>query len=460
MNNSIAPNTIFQQQNPYENIIQELMQVEGQKKRNLQSQEKTLETKKSAVTDVGSKLTSLHSMLSTFEDPLAHKLNPMSGKSSNKDAISVESTAGIENPGNYTIKVNQLAKNDIVLSDSMASDGSTLSASGNASFTMNIDGKSASIDVDTDHLSNHEVLNSIAAQVNDQFGDKLQASVFKLGDGNVQLSFKGLQAGKQSYISISNEQGDAAGLNLQNIFSEDSLDSKFTIDGVSFERSSNKVQDAVQGLTLKLKQVTDQPGKITVTNDTKSARKNVKDFIDKFNAVNSLIRQKTHLNGKTGEHGPLQDERVIRNLSYNLRSDASLPVASMAGKSIQSLFDIGIELNKDGKMHIEDSDKLDKALGNSPKLVKELFTSDDGLANKLQATIDGAVKGDQNIMDTIKSGIDRKVGRLDDRIADQTEYLKKKEQKLRSKFANLQQLKIQGQNQLNRLSNFQSFLGI
>ncbi len=456
MNNSISPNTIFQQQNPYENIIQELLQVEGQKKRNLQSQEKTLETKKSAISDVGSKLTSLNSMLSTFEDPFAQKLNPMSGKSSNENAISVLSTTGMKNPGNYTIGVNQLAKNDIVLSDSIASDGNTLSASGNASFTMDIDGKSASIAVDTDNLSNHEVLDSIAAQVNDQFGNKLQASVFNLGDGNAQLSFKGLQSGKQSYISISNEQGDAAGLNLQNLFSKDSLNAKFTIDGVSFERSSNKVEDAVQGLTFKLKQVTNQSEKISVTNDTKSAKKNIKDFIDKFNAVNSIIRQKTHLNGETGEHGPLQDERIVRNLSYNLRSDASLPVEGMAGKSIQSLFDLGIELNKDGKMHIEDSDKLDEALQDSPELVKQLFTSDDGLANKLQATIDRAVKGDHSIMDTIKSGIDRKMDRLDDRIADQTEYLNNKEQKLRTKFANLQQLKTRGQNQLNRLSIFRS----
>jgi flagellar hook-associated protein 2 len=459
--NPVTPNPIFRQQNPYEPLIQELLQVDGQKKRDLQSQEKVLQNKKSAISDIGSKMTALNSLLSSFNDPFDNKLNPLAGQSSNKEAVSVVSTNGMENPGNYNISISQLAKNDIMLSGSMASDGNTLSSSGSASFTIGVNGKSASIMVNTANLTNRDVMDAIAGQVNDQLGDILQASVFDLGDGNSELSFKSAKTGEQSYISITNVQGDASSLNLNNMFSQGSLDAKFTIDGVSFQRSSNTVDDAVQGLSFKLKQATSQPVGISITNDTDSARKTIQSFIDKFNDVNSLIRQKTHLNGESGDHGPLQDERVIRNLSFSLRQDAALPVESMAGQqSIQSLADIGIDLKQDGTMYIEDSGKLDNALQSSPDSVKQLFTADDGLANKLQNTIEQAIKGDANTFDSIKDGIDRKMDRLDDRIASQNNYLDNEEQKLRQKYANLRQIISQGQLQFNRLSIFRSSFGI
>jgi flagellar hook-associated protein 2 len=458
---SITPNSIFRQQNPYENIIQELLQVDGQKKRDLQSQEATLKTKKSAISDIGSKMTALNSLLTNFTDPLAHTLDPLAGTSSNTDAISVLSTDGMKHTGSYNISVSQLAKNDIALSDSLTSDGSTLSSSGSASFSIGVNGKSAAISVDTADKTNHEVMDAIAKEVNNQLGDELQASVFNLGNGEAQLSFKSAQSGEQSRIAISDVQGDAAGLNLHNVFAEEgSLNAKFTIDSVSFQRSSNKVDDAVEGLSFKLNEVTSEPANITVSNDTKSVKKTIQSFIDKFNDVNSLIRKDTYLNGKTGDQGPLQDERAIRNLSFSLRQDASLPVKSLEGQSIQSLSDIGIELKQDGTMYIDDSDALDKALQASPENVKQLFTADDGLAHKLQDTVDQAVTGESNMFDTIKNGIDRKVDRLDDHIASQNDYLDSEEKKLRQKYAALQQIKTQGQYQLNRLSIFRSSFGM
>lgn len=449
---NITPGKIFRQQNPYENIIQEMLRADGQRKRELQSQEKTLQAQKSAISDIGSKLTAFNSLLSTFTDPFSHTLRPLSGQSSNSEAVAVLSTAGMESTGNYNISVSQLAKNDVMLSDSMSGAGSTLSTSGSASFTIDVNGKSANIAVNTSNLTSREVMDAIAKQVNDQLGDELQASVFNLGNGDDQLSFKSTQSGEQSYISVSNVQGDAAALNLNNIFSKSSLNAKFTIDHVTFERSSNRVDDAVEGLTLQLKQITNQTEQISITNDTDSARENVQKFIDKFNSVNSIIRQETFLNGDTGSHGPLRDKRMVRNISYQLRNDAALPVQSMSGQNIQSLADIGIALKRDGSMYVEDSDKLDKALQNSPDSVKQLFTADDGLAGRLQTTIDAVIKGESNMVDTLKNSIDSKIDRLDDRIADQNDYLDREEQRLRSKFSQLQQLKRKSQLQLRRLS--------
>ena len=456
---NISPNSVFKQHNPYEQVIQELLQLDGRKKRQLQAQEQTLNTRKTAVSDIGSKLSSLNSLLTTYNDPTNNKLNPLTATSTNKSAVSVLSTSGLNNTGSYNISVSQLAKNDQVLSGSMSSSGTTLSSSGSASFTLSVGGSSASISVNTTGMTNKGVMNAIASQVNSKLGSKLKASVFDLGNGNSQLSFKSVNSGQSSYISFSNVKGDASSLNLSNQYSKSALDAKFTIDNVSFQRSSNKVSDAIQGMTFQLKQVTSQAATINATNDTQTAIKNIKSFIKKFNAANSIIRQKTHLNGKTGDKGPLQGDRSIRNLSYSLRQDASLTVGSMSGQSIQDLANIGIQLKTDGTMYIKDSSKLKNALQTSPQEVKQLFTASDGIIGKMQTTINQAITGSSNLLDTVKNGINRKISMLDKRISAQKEYLKQKETSLRQRYAQLLQTKSLGQNQMKAISIYQSQFG-
>jgi flagellar capping protein FliD len=111
-------------------------------------------------------------------------------------------------------------------------------------------------------------------------------------------------------------------------------------------------------------------------------------------------------------------------------------------------------------MYIKDSGKLDKAMEASPENVKQLFTADDGLANKMKDTIDHAVKGKSNLFDTMKSGIDDRIDRLDDRIDSQKDYLNNEEKKLRRQFSKLQEIQTQGQQQLNWISSIRNSLGM
>lgn len=303
-------------------------------------------------------------------------------------------------------------------------------------------------------------MSAIADQVNNKLGKSLQATVFNVGNGHSELSFKSTKTGEQHYISISNVQGDAAKLNLNNLFSKNSLNAKFTIDGVTFQRSSNTVDNAIQGLSFKLKQVTSgQSVELSVSNDTESAHNTIESFIDKYNDINSLIRQKTHVSSG-GNYGILYGKRTLRNITFSMRNDVSFPVSSLTGQStINSLSDIGIELKNDGSMYIEDSSELKSALKSSPEKVKQLFTADDGLISRLQDTIHRAIKGDHGVLDTIKNGIDNKIDRVDDRIEHQNEYLENQSQMLHKKFAHLRQVIARAQMQSRRLSLFQSRIG-
>ncbi|MGD8428711.1 MAG: flagellar filament capping protein FliD, partial [Balneolaceae bacterium] len=362
--------------NPYESSIKQIMQIEGQKKAQLQDQRSTLTDQKTALSDIDSKLSALNTLLTSFTDSPSDKLSPLTGTSSNPDAVSIVSTSGLNNPGSYNIDITQKAKEDIVLSDAISQSNTDYNANGTGSFDLSIgSGTATTINVNTSGLNNQEVLEAIAAEVNGQLGDQLNASVYKLGDGTSKLSFKSKNTGQTNRINITNQQGDLSSLNLTHQKTASELDAKFTIDGVSFQRSSNLIDDTVQGLTFEIHDTTTNSETLNIERDTDEARKNIEDFIDKFNEANKILRDKTFLNGKTGERGILQKERSVRNLSFNLRNAASQPVSSLSGSPINTLRNIGIELNTDGSMKIADSDALDSALKQNPDGVANLFSA-------------------------------------------------------------------------------------
>ena len=459
---NIPNNPLFGSQ--FESQIQQLLKIDARKKTQLEDQQKNITAKKKALSDIGSKLSSLSSLLTSFKESPAENFEPLAGTSTNPDAINIISTGGLDRTGNYSISVGQLAKRDIVLSDKIASTGTDFNAAGSGSFDISVGSEdSVSINIDTSGLDNHQVLEAIAAKVNDAYGDKVQAAVYELGKGNSKLSFKSVETGEENRVQISNKQGDFNQLNLTNEFSAGELNARFTIDNITFERSSNLIDDVIDGFTFELKQTTDAVEQLNITRDTEAARKNVEDFIERFNEVNDLIRSKTYLNGETGEQGLLQSERTVRTLSYSLRQTLFMPVASAAGSGVNSLADIGIEIGQDGSMSLADSEALETALNENPQAVNQLFSAEDGIAAKLQKNVESYISekvGGSSIFDSLQNSFDRKIERLDNRIESQVDYLDKREEQLRAQFAELSKVIEQGQKQFNSILNFRNRLGL
>jgi len=453
--------SIFQQSNPFESQIQQILRIDRLKKVSLQQEQSNLQTQKTALSDISSKLSSLDSLLTSFSESPQENFRPLTGSSTNSDAVSIVSTSGMNNPASFNTSVNQLAKQDMVISGSLANDGSGLSSAGSGSFDITIGSQAAlTVNIDTTDLTNKEVMDAVATQVNDQLGDNVTTSVFKLDGTNSQLSIKSKETGKDFQISINNVQGDLTGLNLTNKFTTDELNAKFSLDGINFERSSNLISDAVDGLTFELKKTTGADEKLEIVRDLESAKESINSFIEKFNATNEIIRSKTLVDAENEIRGPLSRERNVRNLSHDLRLNSTQQVESLSDSSVSTLADIGIELSQNGTMEITDSKKLDEALQTNPNQLEQLFTAEDGLIAGLQQTVNLHMTGESNVFNSIEQGIDSKIDRLDNRIESENNFLERREEELRAEFAQLQQIIDQGQAQFNQVLSFQNNLGI
>lgn len=457
--NSVS--NLIQQTNPYSNFIDQLVQLESQKKYRLQDQKSTLNDKQSALSKVSSVISDFTSKIDELTSKTSNTFNPLKSTSSDEGAFTIDSIGGLKKTNTYDISVNRKASKDIMLSNVMDGSATDLATGGDGSVDVTIGGKTETIFVsatnsDGTTKTNKEILESFSGSINNLLGNESDSDVFQIdNNGNVQLSIKSAETGYDKRVQFSNSSGaltTVTGNMSHNVVDKggtlNDLDAKFTIDGITFSRGQNTINDAISGMTFTLKDATTGTEQINVTKNIDKARGNVDDFITKFNGMNKQIRQQTFLNGETGNKGPLQDTRAIRNLTINLRQIALRDMGSAASGELKNLSQIGIGFENDGTMKVADSDLLTKALTETPTEVKSLFSKDDSpvmqMYNRAKSFTD---KG--GTISSLKNGLTQKIDFLDNRIESEDNHLMRYEERQRDIFAKIYEMQQKAQSQFN-----------
>jgi len=464
--NSNSISSLIQQTNPYSKFVSELVQLESQQKYKLQDQKSTLNQKQSALSKVSSVVSEFTSKIDELSSKTSNNFNPLKATSSNEAAINIDSISGLKDPNTYDISVTRTASKDITLSNVYDGSATGLASNGDGSLDVTIGGKTQTISVTATHSdgtnkTNKEILDSVSSSINNLLGKKSDSDVFQVdNNGNVQLSVKSAETGYDQRIQFSNATGALASVtsNMSHQKSNlNNLDAQFTIDGITFTRGQNTVDDAISGMTFTLKDSTSNQEQINVTQDIGKARGNVDDFIKKFNKMNTKIRQQTFLNGQTGNRGPLQGMRSVRDLTINLRQIALTDMGSAASGEFKNLSEIGIGFEKDGTMKVKDSELLKKALTQKPDQVKALFSNNDSPVKQMYDRAKSFTDSGGAIS-SLKDGLTQKISFLDNRIDSQNKHLKKYEKRIRQKFAKMYQVQQKAQGQYNSIMSMQGTL--
>lgn len=451
--------SIMSQSGTFEGIVQQLVELEGRKKVQFQSD---LSDQKKIETGLGSisgKITDLENLINEYSQTTSKAFTPLKISSSDSDIVSITSAANLESPDEYAISVNRLASRDNVISQSYTSIGTDLSDLGNGTVDITIDGTTHSISISpTSGDSNSDVLTSLKTQIESQFSGKVNVNVFDLDSTNVQLSIRSVETGYNSRVQFTNSTGSAAHIfdNATRQVATDQLDASFTLNGVSFQRSSNMINDTISGLTFELKKTSSSDVTLALQRDTATARKNFDEFVRKFNALNSEVRSKTFINGETGSKGPLRELRSIRNLSPQLRQ---IIMGSTTGSesTITNLVELGISFDNTGKMIVDDAEKLTNILENTPSDLKTFFAASSSPMQSLHSYLQSYTSSD-GIIDTLEDVTDEKISLLNKKIKKEEKYLLEYEEKQRQIFTQLELILDDGESQFNQvMANLNNF---
>jgi len=294
--------------------------------------------------------------------------------------------------GKHSIIVEQVAQAERLSSSTAVLDGLGAGAVTSDQTPLNMSG-SFSIGTSNITITSSDSLQSIVSKVNDQNANTgVTASVIKVANNDFRLVLASDATGAAGF-SLSGAALDAGGslasLNLGAIGQGNAQkvlqiaqDAKVKIDGLSLFRSSNTISDALNGVTLNLKQ---QDPAVTVNMnvqiDTAALQTNVQAFVDAYNGVQSLVNKQFQFDAATGTTGILASEGVLTSVQGALSNSLLQTLPGLASDR-NSMVAIGVEPDKTGKLIINPA-LFDKFLTTDPTAIRDVFVAN-GVSSDVQ----------------------------------------------------------------------------
>jgi flagellar hook-associated protein 2 len=357
-------------------IISSLMQIERQPQVRIQQKITTEQARQQALRDVLSKLQDLTTAYQSITD-VGTWADVQSVASTDEAHVSATRTAGAA-AGSYAIDVTNLARANQLT-------GTGVSAAA-ADDVVHITTTAGTTDVE---IAAGDSLDTIAGKINTTTDSPVYASVF---NGNLVLSNK--QTGVANRITGVTTDG-GSGLSFSE--TQAALDASFEVDGTTYTRSSNVVDDVIPGLTLALKGA-ETGATITIGSpapDTETITKKLQDFVTKYNDtleyLLTKVSEKPVPNATSAAdlgQGSLYGDAALKSLISQLRNSFA-DVFSGRPSSMQSLSQAGLSTGKatgsgslssdaiDGKLSL-DTATFTTALTSNFGNVKALFTNPTG----------------------------------------------------------------------------------
>ncbi|GHF80291.1 flagellar filament capping protein FliD [Thalassotalea marina] len=396
----------------------------------LQRKEERLNTELSGVGQFKSALSSFESILKKLSD--TSDFNKQNVSVSNGD-ITAE-TNGFASNGNFEINVVQLATGSKYQSQLVTSDPTTV---GSGTLTFDAGGNSFNVAIDaTDDL---KAIRDKINEASDNIG--IVANVINV-DGGSYLTYTSELTGATNNLTVSTSDASLAAISTSATQTQTAQDAIIEVDGNSVSQASNVFKNIIEDVTITaVKETAGDKSQLSVTQDKENGKKLIDDFIKSYN---TLIDNLDFLSEP--ENGKLAFDPNIRAIKGQMSTIVIDAVSGLSG-SISSLGDIGITLNKDGRLEASSipigtmpsgSEKLDSALESNLDEIGELFASSNGVTSQLLTLVE-SYNGSDGSLTLRKTSLSAEVKGLEDEWQALEDRLRDYEDTLRKRFAFLDQ---------------------
>ena len=299
--------------------------------------------------------------------------------------------------GSYTIEIKQMATAHKLGGDTYADASSAAGLSGTLNLVAGDDYTATDIEI-SDDMS----LDDIADAINDQSSATgVRASVLQVSDDEYMLVLSAIDTGQE--ITFDTDGADttlAASLGFVNddggyanelVAADQAI---FSVDGVEVTRSSNTVDDVIDGVTLYL-YAEEEGTEITleIDEDASSVYDAIEAFVDAYNELRSFV-----ITNQSYEAGQGADEDAVLFGDSLLSSVVSSVYDALSFKedsdTYATLSSIGITFDESNYLVI-DTETLEDALVSNFDDIADLFSLsiDTGSDNLLVSEADGSYTG-------------------------------------------------------------------
>lgn len=228
-------------------------------------------------------------------------------------------------------------------------------------FEVNADRPSASVTIDSSNNSLQGVRDAIneadigvtAAIVNDGEGFRLLLSSSDTGAANaleIQVSDTG-DGDDGDTSGLSRLAFNAGAANL--VQTVEARDARFSVNGLDLTSASNSVSEVIDGIDLTLRDTTETPVTVGVSDNVGAVRGAIEGFVDAFNNFANVANNLTAYNADTDTAGPLQGDFSARSITGQIRNALSSGADGFDGP-FSTLAEIGIRTAQNGTLTINE----------------------------------------------------------------------------------------------------------
>ncbi len=356
-----------------------------------------LTTRETRVNSLLSAYGTLKSSVAEFQDSLKKLKAPATfqahtATSSKSDLLKV--SAGTDAiPGVYSVKVEATAQTQKLASAGYASASSVVGtgrldiAAGDKNFSITLD-------------SGHQTLADVRDAINSASGNPgVKATLVTASTGtHLVITAAGsgtAQAVKMTAVTDVGDTGDLSQLNYDPLAGSNPMtvkaearDARINLDGFTVTSASNSFTSAITGVTLNVVAVDpDTAIEVKIDEDRTTSRQAIDQFVSGYNKLRSKLNDLTAYNTTTRSAGQLQGDSVSLQLASALRNEINSALSG-ADLDLDTLAELGISSAAKGGTLSVDSTRIDKALNTRFSDVAKLFSGDNGLAARMNNSLD------------------------------------------------------------------------
>ncbi len=376
-------------------IVQQLMTAEN----------RPLETLKTKITQqqvVISDLGAVKAKVATFKDALAsfqspESYNNMRATSSDSSVVTASAANGSV-AGNYAISVTQVASASKHALSGYSSATTPITVDATDGFVITVGNTQFSTKgvVKVDGVVSSRIIPSLAASptvsdlanwINSLESNVKAGVVQTTASDQWALTIEGTQTGTANAVTYTgletgtvNDAGTAVAKNAQ-----------FSINGIAFERPTNTVSDAVDGITINLLGTTSGTSKtIAVSQGADNSEKKITDLVTAYNDLMGLYKTLTANSTNSDTPGTFATNPTMLGFIGDIKSRLATGFAYGVADSVtgqrptMSLASLGMDLQLDGTIKFNS--------------VTHAMAVSDGLQAKLSKDVDVGYVSDSNTL--------------------------------------------------------------
>ncbi|ERB62796.1 flagellar filament capping protein FliD [Vibrio coralliilyticus OCN008] len=367
----------------------------------------------------------VESALREFRTAVNEMNNSTSGIIKNSATVSSEGffTASADSKalkGSYQIFVEQVATTHQVSTGMPADLESTTEVPLTGTLEFKINGETMTLDLstlDSDGDGKATMADLTSAINNDPDNPGVNATLVRSG-GKTHFMLSSEETGVANKIEVSatgtgQSWFEDAFTNLNQI--SEAKDAIIWLgakdSGLKLEGSSNTFSDAIDGLDItvsKAQEAGESPLTLSVGGDNDATKEQVNKFIDAYNKLMSTVDEYTKVDTENNTRAVLASDPTLRAIESQVKSVVRGDFGGLR------LSQVGIEIDRDGKMKL-DSEKFEQAQIDNSTGLEAMFNGDGNLLDSIDTIIEPYLQFSSGLFKSRKEALKQNIDRINDK---------------------------------------------